>query len=76
MRELLHVIWAHYAEPLEPWEERQLMLCDSKHAARLRRARAAGQETPRGALLGSRRSLEFLRRCAGGATAYECILHA
>lgn len=61
--ELLRVVHAFYAAPLPPWEEAELMLCDSKYASRLRASHAVGERTPRGAVLGSLRTVEGLRRC-------------
>lgn len=73
--ELLRVVHDYYAAPLEPWEEGELMLCDSKYASRLRASHAAGERTPRGAVLGSLRTVECLRRCSGGSSAaYEVVL--
>ena len=75
--DLLRLVHQFYAAPLEPEEERELMLCDSKYAARLRAAHAKGERTARGTLLGSLRTVECLRRCAGGGSAaYELVLIA
>ena len=75
VRELLRVVHDFYAAPLEPWEESELMLCDSKYASRLRASHAAGERTPRGAVLGSLRTVECMRRCSGGGSAaYEVVL--